>query len=346
MAHFSDSDLMTDECARAFGSGCAGRAEHGGKCVDGRLQGSDQQVYNQACELDPEYYMPGSKLLCRDVRPGLKVSICDFICRRDDQIVVETEPSLYFGLMTEGACSTLNFNHGNKFQLRPLAPVLMAFGEKTSCAGKQRVCARCASIGVTMSLDFVELLAQEYSAEIFWEILEKIRNDVFMKNLPQTSQLSAVVQRMLENPYDGPLAGLHLESCTLALIVEIARSLLNEKVAETFTDLSRREIQRAHMVRELLEENIVDPPSLAQLSREVGINPTTMSAHFRKVFGNSIFSYLRNRRLELARVLVRTQEIPIAQIGYRVGFSNPAAFATAYKKHFGHPPSSEGRLSH
>lgn len=342
MADFSDSDLVANESGRSFGGRFAERAEHGAACADGCSAG----IYQQACDLDPEYYMPGSKLLYRDVRPGLKVSICDFVCRRDDQIVVETEPSLYFGLMTEGACSTLNFNDGNKFQLRPLAPVLMAFGEKTSCAGKQRVCARCASIGVTMSLDFVESLAQEYSAEIFWEILEKIRNDVFMKNLPQTSQLSEVVQRMLENPYDGPLAGLHLESCTLALIVEIARSLLNEKVTETSTDLTRREIQRAHMVRELLEENIVDPPSLAQLSREVGINPTTMSAHFRKVFGDSIFSYLRNRRLELARVLLRTQEIPIAQIGYRVGFSNPAAFATAYKKHFGHPPSSEGRTSH
>ncbi|WP_407977223.1 helix-turn-helix transcriptional regulator [Brucella pseudogrignonensis] len=266
--------------------------------------------------------------------------------KRDDEIAVENEPSLYFGLMTEGNDSALRVNGRDKFKLQAMCPVLFAFGERTSCVGQQRLGARCASVAMTVSLDFVESLAKEYNAEVFWEILENVRNDVFLKNLPQNTQIHEIVHKMLENPFDGSLAGLHLESCTLALMVEIASTLINEKATAVSTDLTRQEIQRAHMVRDLLEENIVDPPSLSRLSREVGINPTTMSVHFRKVFGDSIFSYLRSRRLELARVMLRTQEIAIAQVGYRVGFSNPAAFATAYRKHFGHPPSCEGRRAH
>jgi len=300
----------------------------------------------KAIDLDSEHYLPGSKIFSKDVRPGLSVSICSFMRRRDDEIAVETEPSLYFGLMTEGHDSALRVNGREKFRLQALCPVLFAFGERTSCIGQQKLGARCASVAMTISLSFVETLAQEYGAEVFWEILEKVRNDVFLKNLPQTTQIHEIVHRMLDNPYEGTLGGLHLESCTLALVVEIARGLLAEKATAASTDLSRQEIARVHMVRDLLEENIVDPPSLSQLSREVGINPTTMSLHFRKVFGDSIFSYLRSRRLEMARVLLRTQEIAIAQVGYRVGFSNPAAFATAYRKHFGHPPSAESRLTH
>lgn len=33
--------------------------------------------------------------------------------------------------------------------------------------------------------------------------------------------------------------------------------------------------------------------------------------------------------------------MPIADVSYSVGYTNAAAFATAYRKHFGYPPSQE-----
>nr|WP_276312069.1 AraC family transcriptional regulator [Paracoccus siganidrum] len=75
------------------------------------------------------------------------------------------------------------------------------------------------------------------------------------------------------------------------------------------------------------------------------MNPTTMSAQFKQCFGVSIFGYLRRRRLEAARELLRREDDSVARIGYRVGFDSPAAFSTAYKRQFGHSPSQETRLA-
>jgi len=295
----------------------------------------------ESCELDPECYLPGSRVHFRNVKPQLQVSFCDLVNRRDNKLEVEIKPSFYFGLMTEGASSTFHFDGGKKHELRPLVPVLGVFGEPVTCTGYQKSNARCSSIGVTMQLDFVRSLALEYKAEVLSEVLEQADSRVLLRKLQKTSQLSTIVRNMLCNSFNCPLANLQLESCILALIVEITRALSNEKNEQLNSGLSRREIRRAHLVRDLLEESIVNPPSLSQLSREVGINPTTMSAHFRKVFGDSIFSYLRGRRLEVAQNMLRTRELSISQVGYQVGFSNAAAFTTAYKKHFGYPPSNE-----
>lgn len=54
-----------------------------------------------------------------------------------------------------------------------------------------------------------------------------------------------------------------------------------------------------------------------------------------------MFSYVREQRLQLARALLKTEDLPVSAVGYRVGFGNPGAFATAYRRRFGQSPKQE-----
>ncbi|MEM1140849.1 MAG: helix-turn-helix transcriptional regulator, partial [Pseudomonadota bacterium] len=56
-------------------------------------------------------------------------------------------------------------------------------------------------------------------------------------------------------------------------------------------------------------------------------------------FGTTIFGYIREQRLEMARYLLLDHGLKVSEAGYRVGFSSPAAFSSAYRRRFGHPPS-------
>ena len=55
----------------------------------------------------------------------------------------------------------------------------------------------------------------------------------------------------------------------------------------------------------------------------------------------TIIDYLRDRRLEMARIMVRERRLSVAAIAYRVGFASPANFATAYRRRFGRPPTQD-----
>jgi transcriptional regulator GlxA family with amidase domain len=50
--------------------------------------------------------------------------------------------------------------------------------------------------------------------------------------------------------------------------------------------------------------------------------------------------YLAQWRLQIAADLVRTIELGIAEIGFRVGYDSEAAFSRAFKRQFGKPPAS------
>lgn len=79
---------------------------------------------------------------------------------------------------------------------------------------------------------------------------------------------------------------------------------------------------------------------MLDLARRLGANVTTLQANFKAAFGTTIFGYVRNRRLEMARVLLLDHGLGVAEAGYRVGFTNASAFTAAYRRHFGHSPST------
>jgi len=49
---------------------------------------------------------------------------------------------------------------------------------------------------------------------------------------------------------------------------------------------------------------------------------------------------LRRIRLQRARVLLRTTNLPIGQIAERVGYTDAKAFSTAYRRVMGQTPSA------
>ena len=146
-----------------------------------------------------------------------------------------------------------------------------------------------------------------------------------------------IAKRSLAHPYRGELAELFLETNTLGFVLEAA-SMLKEanRIANT---LGRKNYDRVVQVREIIDANLASPPKSLDLAMQVGLNLTTLQAHFKAAYGTSIFGYIRRERLELSRAMLSDTELPVAKVGYQVGFSSPAAFTAAYRRHFGEPPT-------
>ena len=92
--------------------------------------------------------------------------------------------------------------------------------------------------------------------------------------------------------------------------------------------------------RDVLLENRTDPPTLAQLSRMVGLNEFKLKQGFRFVFNTTAFALLNMDRMEEAERLLREGHLNVAQVGYKVGYASNAAFSRAFRKCFGYPPSA------
>lgn len=90
--------------------------------------------------------------------------------------------------------------------------------------------------------------------------------------------------------------------------------------------------------REILLGNMTSPPSLAELSRKVGMNKTTLNQSFRKTYGVSVFEYLRICRLEKSRDLLQSGTMSVTDVALEVGYSQQSSFTTEFTKYFGENP--------
>jgi len=102
------------------------------------------------------------------------------------------------------------------------------------------------------------------------------------------------------------------------------------------------------MVREALvylRENLARGVTVAELTRRVGISPSTFQRRFHQALGRSPREELA--RLKLARVeeLLRESDLPLARIADLSGFNYPEVMMKLFKRKMGMTPGAfRGRL--
>lgn len=75
------------------------------------------------------------------------------------------------------------------------------------------------------------------------------------------------------------------------------------------------------------------------LAEDVGLSRTQLHRRMKELTGISVGEFIRNLRLQQAAKLLSAGDVSISQVTYAIGFSTPAHFSAAFKKHFGVSPS-------
>ncbi|WP_321529914.1 AraC family transcriptional regulator [uncultured Desulfuromonas sp.] len=114
--------------------------------------------------------------------------------------------------------------------------------------------------------------------------------------------------------------------------------LMEQSGYPSTAQLSAKDRQNIFTARELLIRNMETPPTIDQLSRQVGINTLKLKQGFKREFGTTVYSYLRQYRMEKAIDLLRRDKKGVAETAYAVGYSNVSHFIAAFRKSYGITP--------
>ncbi len=155
-----------------------------------------------------------------------------------------------------------------------------------------------------------------------------------------TPSMRALVKQMLNAPYRGIARKLYLQ----AKVLELLAMQLNPIMAEfdpvtAKSKLKSQTIDRIYQARDILLNRLENPPSILELTQQVGICDRTLRRGFRELFGTTVIGYLNQKRMEQAEQLLREGELSISEIANLVGYSNLSYFAAAFKGQFGITPS-------
>lgn len=181
----------------------------------------------------------------------------------------------------------------------------------------------------------LNLLGPE-SAQILFESLNlQQMGDFNEMKVPQS--ISKKIEGCALSNFNGKMRSLYGHSIVLQYLFELNLYLTSS--TDFIGGLENIGFNVEQLHHELLQIN-ADIPSLHDLARKYNVSPGKLNKAFIGKYGESIYSFLSNQRLEQAYLALVNSDIPIKVLAYRIGYAHANHFITAFKKKFGKTPGS------
>jgi AraC-like DNA-binding protein len=97
-------------------------------------------------------------------------------------------------------------------------------------------------------------------------------------------------------------------------------------------------VRRIKMAKEIMISRMAEPPTLAELSTEIGLSLKKLKEGFKQIYGDSVYGFLFDYKMEYARKMLETGKHNVNEVGLKVGYSTASHFITSFKKKYGTTP--------
>jgi AraC family transcriptional regulator len=97
---------------------------------------------------------------------------------------------------------------------------------------------------------------------------------------------------------------------------------------------------KVRRLKAYIQEHLAGSVSVAELSEVAGLSTTHFSRAFGRSFGEAPHVYVVGRRLDRARHLMLTTDMPLSELALACGFSDQAHFSKLFRRHTGRTPAA------
>ncbi len=185
-----------------------------------------------------------------------------------------------------------------------------------------------------------------HTGEYATQLLESLASDARLRAgaphfrlQPQHGTTGRIIGELLRSRGDGALNWLYCTTKAAELLyVSLKDAHDGAALGDALRRISDTDQRLLQQARGLLESQFAAPPRLSALARRVGMNPTKLCALFKLRFGESVFDFVRRRRLEHAHDLLTRSGLQVCQVAMAVGYRHHSTFTAAFTRHFGVAP--------
>lgn len=97
-------------------------------------------------------------------------------------------------------------------------------------------------------------------------------------------------------------------------------------------------VVKIRKAKEIVLANIAEPPGLQELADQVGLNLKKLKMGFKQIYGDTVYGFLIDYKMEMARRLLDSGSYNVNEVGLKIGYSTGSHFIAAFKKKFGTTP--------
>lgn len=189
---------------------------------------------------------------------------------------------------------------------------------------------------------FKELIGEQVDSmpKEFIEALEE-KNGYYMTFMSFPSQVKALCEAIFDNPYNGRSRQFYREAKVIELIAYQVDRLTKaiQELDSAGVKLTPKEEKLIEYCQQLLLSSLENPPSLIELSKEIGMSSYRLKNGFRQMYGVTPNRFIVDQRMIMARQLLLKKELTVSQVASAVGFASLGTFSNTFYEKFGIRPS-------
>ncbi len=153
-----------------------------------------------------------------------------------------------------------------------------------------------------------------------------------------TPAMSVVLSQILEAKIHDSIKPLYFKGKVYELL-----SLFFNKNEDTDVEqcpflVDEENVRKIRKAKEIILNQMTEPPTLQGLASEIGLNVKKLKEGFKQIYGDTVFGYLLDFKMNEARSMLDTKQYNINEISIKLGYSTSSHFISAFKKKFGTTP--------
>ena len=174
--------------------------------------------------------------------------------------------------------------------------------------------------------DHISFLTPENSSKKYYD------------NLPFTSSIAVVLSQILQAKVHDSMKSLYFKGKVYELLSLYFNKSEDPSLEQCPFLVDEENVRKIRKAKDIILERMSDPPSLENLATEIGLSLKKLKEGFKQLYGDTVFAYLLDHKMEEARRMLNSQKFNVNEVGLKLGYSTASHFIAAFKKKYGTTP--------
>lgn len=175
-------------------------------------------------------------------------------------------------------------------------------------------------------------------AEFIGFLNEENKEKKYYKEKAIIPTMAIVLNQMFNCSMHPSIKQLYYTGKTYELISLLFNHNENQNIDNCPFLSDEEDVIKIRKAKDIILSRMTEPPTLQELADEIGLNIKKLKLGFKQVYGDSVFSFLFDYKMEYARKLLDQGNYNVNEVGLRIGYSSASHFIAAFRKKFGTTP--------
>lgn len=264
-----------------------------------------------------------------------------FTCQNDSTETQTVEEDIKNDVIQFHFCvkggAKFNFNAGRYARDLEEETALLLYNPQKALPLNLEVLPQSWTVSLLVSIQkFHQLFSDEASYIDF--IKEANRDKKYYQELQLSPSMAVVLSQILNFNLHSSVKKIYLKGKAYELIGLYFNRPEEVDVEQCPFLVDEANVRKIKNAKEIVIAHMAEPPTLKELSEEIGLSLKKLKEGFKEVYGETVFGFLFDYKMDFARKLLETGQHNVNEVGLRVGYSTASHFISAFKKKFGTTP--------